>query len=42
MHLFGSVSGKLKFGTTGLHGSGAWANYMEVGGEDTAMINATW
>ena len=26
----------------GLHGSGGWANYMEVGGEDTAMLNATW
>lgn len=29
-------------GATGLHGSGGWANYMEVGAEDTAMINATW
>ena len=28
--------------STGLHGSGGWTNYMEVGGEDTAMINATW
>ena len=28
--------------TTGLHGSGGWANYLEVGAEDTAMINATW
>ena len=27
---------------TGLHGSGGWANYLEVGAEDTAMINATW
>eukprot|EP01052_Picozoa_sp_SAG31_P013863 SAG31_NODE_845_length_11547_cov_8.098096_9_plen_451_part_00 len=26
----------------GLHGSGGWVNYMEVGGEDTAMLNATW
>ena len=25
---------------TGLHGSGAWANYMEVGGEDTSQLNA--
>eukprot|EP01051_Picozoa_sp_SAG22_P013626 SAG22_NODE_1548_length_4150_cov_2.816095_5_plen_80_part_00 len=24
----------------GLHGSGGWVNYFEVGGEDTAMINA--
>ena len=27
---------------TGLHGSGGWANYMEVGGEDTALLFSFW
>ena len=24
------------------HTSGAWSNYLEVGGDDTAMLNACW
>ena len=29
-------------GFDAMHTSGGWANYLEVGGEDTAMLNSVW